>query len=639
MMVPCCEEQDVFTTMRIRTRIFTLMTMTGLMLLAQAPPPPDGQQAPASDPPGRAARLGMIEGTVSFEPAGVEDWAAAAPNRPLTTGDRLWVDNGSRAEVHLGSAAFRLNAKTNFSFINLDDHVAQVQLSTGTMNVRVRHLADDETLEIDTPQAALTILRPGEYRVDVSEQGDASIVTVRQGSMEATSGQAVTINPREQVRIMGGGNDGEPATFDRRPAPVPDGFDNFCMDRDRREDMSISARYVSHDIPGYYDLDGAGDWRPAPGYGTLWFPRVAVGWAPYRYGHWAWIAPWGWTWVDDAPWGYAPFHYGRWVFVGGAWGWVPGPLPGPGVVVARPVYAPALVAWVGGAGFGVSVGIGAGPAVGWFALGPREVFVPPYAYSPAYIERVNVTNTVIVNRGIFVNVNAGFGSFTYVNRTVPGAVVAVPGGVMVAGRPVGAAAVIVRPEVVERVQVTRVVAVVPERAAVFGGRAVVAAAPPAVVVNRTVVTRMAPPPPPVAFEHQRAAIAANPNQPFNHAAVRASAPAPARPAYYRPAGGPAPRPGPAARPEMNRPEMNRPEMNRPENRPGFNASRPEARPEPRPAQPRPNVEARPNPEPRPNVEPRPNGRGGEPRVNPEGRRPQGEREQRGKETRKEKEKQ
>jgi hypothetical protein len=312
-MVPCWEEQDVSTTMRTLSLIFA---MAGALALAQAPPPPGDPGAgpgpggaPGQDPPGRAARLGLVTGNVSFQPGGVEDWVPANPNRPLTTGDRLWVDNGGRAEVNLGSAVFRLNAKTNFSFINLDDRVSQIQLSTGTMSVRVRHLADDETVEVDTPQAALTILRAGEYRVDVSEQGDASIVTVRAGSLEATSGQAVTINPREQVRIMNGGGENAPATFDRRPAPVPDGFDSFCQDRDRREDMSQSARYVSRDIPGYSDLDAAGVWRPASGYGQVWYPSaVPVGWAPYKFGHWAWVAPWGWTWVDDAPWGYAPFH-------------------------------------------------------------------------------------------------------------------------------------------------------------------------------------------------------------------------------------------------------------------------------------------------------------------------------------------
>src|SRR6202049_4755238 len=91
----------------------------------------------ADDPPGRAARLGYLSGTVSFQPGSVEDWVPATLNRPLTTGDRLWTEEGGRAEVHLGSTAMRLNGRTNFSFINLDDRTAQVQLSVGTLSVRV----------------------------------------------------------------------------------------------------------------------------------------------------------------------------------------------------------------------------------------------------------------------------------------------------------------------------------------------------------------------------------------------------------------------------------------------------------------------------------------------------------------------
>src|SRR5205814_1992738 len=104
--------------------------------------------------------------------------------------------------------------------------------------------------------------------------------------------------------------------------------------------------------------------RPEPQYGAIWVPRrVPVDWAPYRYGHWAWIEPWGWTWVDDAPWGFAPFHYGRWIFTAGNWGWVPGPR------TVRPVYAPALVAWVGGPRLNASVSIGGGRGgVAWFPL-------------------------------------------------------------------------------------------------------------------------------------------------------------------------------------------------------------------------------------------------------------------------------
>jgi hypothetical protein len=456
------------------------------------------------DPPGRAARLSYITGTVSFQPGSVEDWVPATVNRPMTTGDRLWTEAGSRAEMTIGSAAVRLNSRTNFAFLNLDDRTTQIQVSVGSLSVRLRRLADDESFEIDTPQVALTLLRPGEYRIDVNDEGDATVVGVRGGSAEAVAGsQTYTMKPLEQLRASGT----DQVVFDERPIPPADAFDNFCEGRDRREDTSQSAKYVSRDVPGYSDLDNSGTWRNEPDYGPVWVPSgVQPDWAPYHYGHWAWIAPWGWTWVDDAPWGYAPFHYGRWVFVGGAWGWVPGP------VVARPVYAPAMVAWVGGGGFGVGIGVGVGPAVGWFPLGPREVWVPAYHYSPAYIERVNVTNTVIVNRTVFTNVNVT--NVTYVNRNVAGAVTVVPQNQMIAGRPVAAASMRVPPEAIARAQVQTTAAVAPERGAVLGGRAAGSAAPPAAVMNRQVAARQLPPPAPVPFAQQQQALRQNPGQPI-----------------------------------------------------------------------------------------------------------------------------
>jgi hypothetical protein len=404
-----------------------------------------------------------------------------------------------------------LNGRTNFTFVNLTDTLAQVQVSSGTLEVRVRRLAEQESVEIDTPQAAFTLLRPGDYRIDVTEQGDATVATVRGGDAEvAAGGQILPLHPRDQVRVME--ENGQPV-FDQRAAPVADVFDNWCADRDRREDRSPSARFVSRDMPGYADLDDHGVWSEEPNIGMVWAPQVPVGWAPYHDGHWAWIEPWGWTWVDDARWGYAPFHYGRWAFVGPRWVWVPGPV----VVGVRPVYAPALVAWVGGGSFGVSIGIGAGPAVGWFPLGPREVWVPPYRYSPTYITQVNVTNTVIVNRTVINNVNIT--NVNYVNRGVPGAVTAVPQGAMVGGRPIAAAAVRVPPGAAAQAQVGAYAAVAPQRGAVVGGQARSNFAPPAALANRAVVARMAPPAPPVSFNQRQAILQQNPGQPLNRTQV------------------------------------------------------------------------------------------------------------------------
>src|SRR5258708_13931954 len=80
------------------------------------------------DPPSRVARLSYTHGAVSFNPAGTDAWVTAVVNRPITTGDKLWTDNGSRPELHIGSAAIRLPGTTAFSFLNRDDPMAQIRI-------------------------------------------------------------------------------------------------------------------------------------------------------------------------------------------------------------------------------------------------------------------------------------------------------------------------------------------------------------------------------------------------------------------------------------------------------------------------------------------------------------------------------
>jgi len=194
-------------------------------------------------------------------------------------------------------------------------------------------------------------------------------------------------------------------------------------------------------MTGAADLDAHGRWYDSPEYGAVWFPQaVAADWAPYRHGRWMWVAPWGWTWVGDEPWGFAPFHYGRWVFHGGAWGWVPGKR------VARPVYAPALVAWVGSPGASVSVQVGARPAVGWFPLAPREVYVPPYRSSAKYVRAVNVSHVTQINNitTITSNPQAAVERMPYAHRQMPRAVTMVPADVVTQQRPIDRAAMLPR---------------------------------------------------------------------------------------------------------------------------------------------------------------------------------------------------
>jgi hypothetical protein len=466
-------------------------------------------QQEQDDPPSRVARIGYIQGSVSFQPGGQTEWVEAVPNRPMTTGDQIWVDKDSRAELSLGSAVIDLNSNTGASFLNLDDRTVQVQLSSGSVSIRVRHLDRDDVFEIDTPNQAFSIFQPGRYRVEASDDGKYTVVSIREGEGESTgNGQTYTLHHGQRWTFEGA---------DRLNAQVdelgdPDDFDNWSYNRDRRHEDSPSARYVSHDVVGYEDLDDNGDWHPDAGYGNVWYPHVSPGWAPYREGHWAWIDPWGWTWVDDEPWGYAPFHYGRWLSIRGRWGWVPGP---PEV---RPVYAPALVVFVGGGGGGF------GGNVGWFPLGPREVYVPSYPVSRGYVNRVNVSNTTVnvttvtnVYNTTIINKTTNITNVTYVNRSVSGAVTAVPQHSFASAQPVSRSAVQVNARDIASAPVNSRASFAPTSVSVLGVHANTAnrvAAPPAAVASRAVVAKAPAPPPPVPFAARQQALTAHPGQPI-----------------------------------------------------------------------------------------------------------------------------
>ncbi len=514
--------------------------MSGLQLAVAQDQDQGSAQA---DPPGRVARLDYSTGSVSFQPGGEGDWVEAVNNRPLTTGDNLWADQNSRAELQLGSTSIRMNSETSVTFLDLDDHTTQIKLSQGTLEFRVRHLDDGDTFEIDTPNLAFDVQRTGEYRIDVNANGDQTISRVWSGRGEVTGGGSSYIVIAGQQATFNGTDQ-----LDHEIAQLPgrDDFDNWVLSRDQREDRAESANYISTEMTGYEDLDDNGHWHYVADYGPVWTPAgIAVDWAPYRYGHWASVEPWGWTWVEDEPWGFAPFHYGRWAFVESSWCWVPGP------VVVRPYYAPALVAFVGGGGFSLSVGVGGG--VGWFPLGPREVYVPWYRTSREYVNTVNITNTR-VNVTQVTNVYNVYNSHetnvtrvTYVNQHVNNGVTVVSRDTFVNARPVGRNIAHVDERQIASAPVTHDVGIQPVRASVMGAGRPVSLRPPAAVENRRVVATRNPTPPRGSFEQRQAAN------------VRTVTPGQAQPVAR---GAESPRPGePANRNEPSRsqePANNRP---------------------------------------------------------------------------------
>ena len=428
-------------------------------------------QEPVVDPPGRVARLSLKDGEVSLAPAGTEEWADAVVNRPITSGDRVWVDKDGRAELQIGTASVHLDRSTGFEFIELDDDVMQMSLTEGVATIRVRTLGDRESIQMETPNATVKFLHPGDYTVEVDPQSDHTIVRTRNGEAEVTGGsKSFRVRADEEGTFTG--LDGLTANIGRLSPRTP--FESWANDLDRRGDTSESARYVSREVVGYEDLDGQGEWSNEPEYGYVWRPLyVASDWAPYRYGRWGWVSPWGWTWIDDARWGFAPFHYGRWAYVRSRWCWVPGPR------YIRPYYAPALVGWVGGPSVNVSVSFGSG--IGWFPLAPHEVYVPWYRHTPRYVRHVNVSNTIIVNNINVTNVYGRRGAQPrYMYGSIGNAVTAARRDVFVGGRPVG----------VDRVHVNdrdlrqwrdnvRPATIAPERQSILAGQPRRAAPPPA----------------------------------------------------------------------------------------------------------------------------------------------------------------
>jgi hypothetical protein len=461
-------------------RLGLLLVLTGLLafiapnaLAGQSDQP--SQQSEAGDPPTRVARISFADGSVSMQPGGSGDWGAAAVNRPMTIGDKLWTDKDSRAELQTGVVSIHLGSMTALSFLNLDENITQMRLAEGSINFRVKEMREGDLYEVDTPNLAFTVTQAGAFRIDVNENGDSTGITVIRGEGQVTaSGKTYNIQP-DQRGVFNGTDDVQSTIVQ---APPEDGLDQWANERDLREQDSVSSKYVPQDMPGTADLDNNGTWSEEPDYGPVWYPSdVPDDWAPYSNGYWSYVGPWGWTWVGYEPWGFAPFHYGRWSYFGGRWGWCPGPIYGPAI------YGPAFVGFLGG-GFGFGVG--------WFPLGFGEPFNPWFRCGPRFTERINVRNTFIRNTTILNARNLGNYNFRYAHNAR--AVTATSRSSFTGSQMIRRGQFHVTEASLRNAKVTNNVGVSPSRQSAFGASNLRGnvSRPPASVQNRSVMARTAP---------------------------------------------------------------------------------------------------------------------------------------------------
>ena len=404
-----------------------LAFLTALFLGATALVSP----ARAEDPPARVGRVSYAEGAVSFHVPDQSQWSFAAINYPVTAGESFWADADGRNEIEIGSSTLRMDHSTEINVLQLTAAVTQIQIDQGAINYRLGALAPGETVEIETPHGAVSLIQPGTYHIEAGDDTHPALIATLEGDARFIGQQSyLDVETGEQATAIG-----QPVSYTMAEAQ-PNAFDNWALQRDQREHQSQTIRYVSPETTGYQALDNYGTWQSNPQYGEVWTPSsVPAGWAPYHQGHWAWVEPWGWTWIDDQPWGFAPFHYGRWANVNNGWVWVPGG------VVAQPVYAPALVAFSAPPpDAGVAVAGFAAAAIAWLALAPNEVYYPPYGPSAAYVRAVNGGG---VSRAVLngIHGNHPIGPRTFANYANQRSATMVPQQVFANGQAVQHAAV------------------------------------------------------------------------------------------------------------------------------------------------------------------------------------------------------
>lgn len=363
-----------------------LAWLAAWMLCAWGPLVRAAEAEPAV-PPARVGQLSFIGGAarVLLDPA--IGWQPAELNLPIGARAALATEPASRLEVRIGSLGLWLAPDSQVGMSDLDDGNTVAELAHGRLVLRLRTPAAGERLAVTAEGARFVIESAGAFRAEFDARRHRFTVHVQDGSARLVLGtqelvlkenQWAAADARMQVVLEQGSGD----------TRVP--LDDFAERRDRRNERASATGRLPPDLTGAAALDGHGSWRTDPVYGAVWYPdNLPPDWAPYRYGHWRWVAPWGWTWIDDASWGFAPSHYGRWLFLAGRWGWAPGSF-GAATTPRRPIYAPALVGFYGSAEGAPWTYSAAAPAVvGWYPLAPGEVYWPAYAASLNYVRALN----------------------------------------------------------------------------------------------------------------------------------------------------------------------------------------------------------------------------------------------------------
>lgn len=353
------------------------------------------------------ARLSLIQGEVLVLTQDTGDeWIAASINMPLMPGDRLWVPEGSRAEIQFdGGTYLRADSFTEVGVTSIrrdrSGIVIQVAIPQGKIYVRYRDSSGSNAVfQADTPLISVMAYRSSKFGIDVYENGYTEVFSLDGTVFVESKNGNTRLSEGNMLAI------GEDSYAELSPLRPKDDWARWNSARDTRFARAVSSRYLPPELGIYSgDFDDHGRWTYISHYGYVWAPSVVVTtWSPYRSGRWVWRHG-EYVWISYEPWGWVPYHYGRWAFrAGTGWFWVPPP-------ANAVVWAPGLVAWIYTPTY-----------VSWVPLAPGEIY---YGYGYYGSHSVNLTKVNIKNVNI-TNI--------YVNARVKNAVTVVSRDTFITGR-------------------------------------------------------------------------------------------------------------------------------------------------------------------------------------------------------------
>jgi hypothetical protein len=330
-------------------------------------------------------RISLIEGDVQINTEDTGDWVPASLNMPLKDGDRIWVPEGSRAELQLrDGSVLRLDEKSALDVLTVEKDFSQFYLPEGRAYANFKG-ARGSLLQIDTPLSTVRAYERTLFRIDILNDRHTDI-SVYQGSVDVEGPEGrIRVDQNRTLALR----EGNPAEFG--PLVPPDEWERWNQNRNRiYADRRAPSRYLPAELSPYAsDFEDHGRWVYVGGYGHVWTPTVVVsaGWAPYRMGRWVWIRG-DYVWISYEPWGWVPYHYGRWAFVSSiGWCWVP-PLRG------AVYWGPGFVGWVR-----------TPTHISWVPLAPREIYYGYGHYGPYSVNITNINiNTINVEKVVYRNV-------------------------------------------------------------------------------------------------------------------------------------------------------------------------------------------------------------------------------------------